>query len=41
MTSVSMKRTIAARDLGGKKDTMASPPKDNPSQGNEGRVPPR
>ena len=41
MTRVSMKRTIAARDLGGKKDTMASLLKNNPSQENEARVPPR
>ncbi|MDO9531315.1 MAG: hypothetical protein Q7O12_04210 [Deltaproteobacteria bacterium] len=41
MTRVSMKRTIAARDPGGKKDTVASPLKDNPSQGNEDKVPPR
>ena len=41
MTRVSMKRIIAARELGGKKDTMASPLKNNPSQGDEDKVPPR
>ena len=32
ITRVSMKRIIAARDLGGRKDSVASPLKNNPSQ---------
>ena len=38
--SVLMKRTIAARDLAGKKHTMASLLKSNPSRENEAKVPP-
>jgi len=41
MTRVSMKRIIAARGLGGRKDTVAPPLKNNPSQGDQDQVPPR
>jgi hypothetical protein len=41
VTRVSMKCTIVARGLGGRKDSVVPPLKNNPSQGDEDRVPPR
>ncbi len=41
MTRVSMKCTIVARGLGGRKDSVVPPLKNDPSQGDQDLVPPR
>jgi hypothetical protein len=41
MRRIFMSNTIVARVVGGRKDSVVSPLKNNPSRGGEDRVPPR